>query len=160
MNGVMQVPHVFPVAAAIDHGSTDYATSYVNAGLNTWITFVFSFGATTDNTSVDFTVEASTTNASTGTETALPFWYALTSANGTDTIGTTTAATAAAGYASVAGTTLANKALRIDVDPQQCSAANPWVRVFVALDGGTYHISSAVALLQPRYGQAIPPSSS
>lgn len=159
MNGVMAVPHVFPVSAPLDHGTTGFGTSYVNAGLNEWLTFVLYFGASTDNTSIDITVESSSANSSNSSEEAIPFWYALTSATGTDTIGATTAATTT-GYTSVAGTTVANKAVRIDVDPQSVDDDKPYVRVWVALNGGTYCLMSAVALLHPRYQQAIPPASS
>ena len=157
--------HAVPGLASIDAAATAKNSSYValeqvGAG---WIEFAWNFGVLT-STDVDnqVTVATNDVNDTTSTdsanvETAVAFKYRLSSAVGTDSLGTLTDATSTG--VSVTKTD-DNKTLFVYVDPKACggkkyvrSEFTPATDSSVALVGCTIHFI-------PRYAQASNLSSS
>lgn len=145
-----QKTHIVPVLAPVEVSTGTTNTDVVGLKEYEEIEFLISFGAITGDEVVVSLVESTNTTAS-GTDVAGK--YRLSSAVGTDTMGavTTLAST---------GVTLTadddNKMLLITVDPATLTDGYPYV--FVEIDPGSSMSSmliSGVALLKPRYPQAV-----
>jgi hypothetical protein len=122
----------------------------VNLGKYDHATFVLSEGAGGTGTTT-ITVQACTDTAGTS-PTAIAFRYRLMGTQ--DTWGASTAATAAAGYPTVAG---ANKMIAIDVDACDLTADKPYVRVALTELVDAVCIGSMIIICkEARYPQAIP----
>lgn len=145
-----QEVHIVPAIAPIDTTTTTVNTDVIGVKEYEAIEFVISFGAITGDTVV-VTLKESTSTTASGT--AVAGKYRLSSAVNTDTMGAVTALTA--GTVTIAATD-DNKVLLIDVEPAALTAGYPYV--FVELNPGASMSScvvSAVALLKPRYPQAV-----
>lgn len=154
----------FPVLAPADITTTATGSQYVDLKGAHWCTFVVNFGAITGDTTaindtVGITVEASTAASSNATEAAVPFKYRLTSAVGTYSQGTITAATSDGAQIAASND---NKNLYVEVDPAALPT-NPgadyrYVRLVITPGSATTSlIVGASVILEPRYpGNAIP----
>lgn len=155
-----------PVLAPQDVAATATRTYWVDTDNCTGlIEFLISFGTltSTDATAnMVVTVEASTSNATTDTGTAIAFSYALSEALGTDTMGAVTAATSTG--VNVDSSSDDNKLLAVLVDPAVMKALGDDYRYTCAVIDGdaavTAALVSAVAQHTPRYSQASQKSSS
>lgn len=146
--------HVVPVLAPVDTAGVAIQTDVVGLKEYHQVRFILQFGVITGDSAVVTVEECDDTTPSNST--AIAFSGTLTSAVGTDLLGTRTA-TAATGWTIEA--TDDGKALIIDVDAAQLSAGYPYIRVVVTPGGSmTVCLLNAVAILRPRYAQAVPPS--
>lgn len=165
MNFGFEEMQKLPVLAPVDAVATAKLTSYINTrrvGTGP-IEFEILFGNLTSSDSsgeIVVTVEANDVNdtsSSDNNEGAIAFYYQLSSAVGTDSIGATTAATSS-------GVTLTqasndNMALYVYVDPNV--AAKKYVRAVITPSGdATATLVAASARFIPRKAQASMNSSS
>lgn len=88
---------ILPVIAPVAFTTSAVESAYVNLELMHWAEFHVAFGVmTSDSTdTVTLTVECSTAATSNATEVTLPFYYRLSAAVATDTMGALTSATTA-----------------------------------------------------------------
>ena len=160
-----EVLKVLPLLAPQDIAATATGSSYIDlnqcVGL---VEFEVNFGALTATDSTDgvvITIEGSTAGASSDTNTAIAFQYALSSAVNTDSMGAITAATAA-GVTLTSGSN-DNMTLLCYVDPAVLTAGvtdGRWARVYLTpTSDQTVSLVSVVARYTPRYAQASIPSS-
>lgn len=112
---------VLPLLAPVAMTTSVVNTKYVDTNGLHWATFLLQFGVmTSDSTdTITVTVEASTVATSDASETTQAFWYRLSSAVDTDSLGAITLATTA-GVAVTAADDA--KMLIIDVDPSNVIA--------------------------------------
>ena len=148
---VGQEVHVVPVIAPVDITTTTTNTIPVGVKEYEAIEFIILFGAITTDTAVLKVYECDDTTPTTST--AIAFKYRKTSAVGTDMTGALTAGTSS-------GITIAvtddNKCVLVDVDPAALTSGYPYVKL--SLDPGasmTVCVLSAIAILKPRYPQAV-----
>lgn len=139
-------------------GTTDTAAlPWVDLAYANWCDFHFC--APVINTdSIDVTIEESITGDTTTpeTEVAIPFRYRVLDAAGGDTIGTlTTADSAGIGMDSASGEALLHI---ISIDPKDLDDGYRFVRIKIAQQANTASGTTfwANAILQPRYAQAVP----
>lgn len=145
-----QYTHIVPVLAPIDTAASTVNTDVVGLKEYEEIEFVVSFGVITGDSVVCSLVESTNTTAS-GSDVAGK--YRLTSAVGADLTGAVTTLTTS-GVTVAAGDD--GKAVIISVDPATLTDGYPYV--FVEVDPGSSMsicLVSAVALLKPRYPQAV-----
>ena len=141
--------HIVPVIAPVDTTSTTINSDVVGLKEYHGVEFLINFGVITGDTVVVTVEECDDTTPT--TTTAITFHYRKSSAVGTDSMGSLTAAT-------TSGVTIAatddNKLLAIYVDGAQLSDGYPYIR-FVADPGASMSacLISAVAVLKPRYEQ-------
>ena len=126
-----------------------------------WLSFLINWGTiTADTDTVVFKVysttnEAGSTNAA---DTALPFWYRLSSAVGADNWGDVTEVSTGSDGVTVNGT-LDDKMLIIDVDPavipsKDADATHVYVDIDVSITAtDTAPIGSIIGVFEPRYPQ-------
>ena len=161
---------VLPVIAPVDTAATAQVSAFVDCDQLHWLTFIIPFGNCTSDDSdiVAITVRCSTEDTSATTEPMnIDFWYRLSSAVATDSMGVITAATSDGIGTSDDGINAAgldSKVLIIDVDPSVVAAkaatsgGNRWVSVAIA-PTGPITIDGAIAIGEPRYpGNSIPSS--
>lgn len=154
---------VLPIIAPVAFTTSVVESEYVHMDGMHWATFLVEFGVmTSDSTdTVTLTIECSTAATSNATEVTLPFWYRLSSAVATDTMGAITTATTA-GMAVTA--TDDAKMVIIDVDPAIIPAAltdGAWLRVVATpSDAVASGVIASQFVGEPRYPQNLIPSSS
>jgi len=145
---------IVPLISPLDTAASALASPFVKLSNAHRCTFLVSFGTITGD-SVDVTVEAATAAAS-GTEIAVPFVYRLSGAVGSDTWSAVT--TADSGGVAAAATD-DDKILLIDYDPATNADYN-YVRLVATPGSSASAVEIAVmAVLEPRYGQLDPVSS-
>ena len=142
--------HVVPLLAPVDSAATTVNSDVVSLENYHNVQFIIPIGTISGDT-IAVTVEECD-DFTPSNSTAIAFSYRLSSAVGTDSIGTRTAAT-------TAGVTIAatddNKVLIIDVASDELTDGYPCVRV--VLDPGanmSVFLVGAVAIMRPRYPQA------
>lgn len=144
--------HVVPALAPV---STTAAVQTDVIGLKEYhaVKFLIPVGALAVNLTITIEECDDTTPSN---STAIAFSYKKTSAVGTDTIGALTAS-ASTGLL-LTGTTDNNKVVEIQIDGSDLSAGYPYVRAVLTPASASACLVSAVAVLEPRYIQAVPPS--
>jgi len=155
--------HIVPLLAPAA-SSDSRASAYINIENAHWASFLLYAGAmTSDSTdTITITVEASTAASSNATEIQVPFQYRLSSATGGDLWGAIGSAAAATGYAITAEDD--NKLLLVEVNPDAIPALtgytdHKFLRVVCTADIVTAYSLDVVAILEPRYGKNLIPSS-
>ncbi len=155
---------VLPVLAPIDIVATATNTAYVDMKYNTGLVeFEINFGVVTSTDStggICVTVEASTSQASSDSGTAIAFNYRLSAAVATDTMGDITAATSAG--ATVLSSALDNCSLLLFVDPSVIQAVDTarYVRaVITPTTEETVTLVGGVCRFTPRFAGNSQPSS-
>ena len=136
------------------------ATAFVDVKDSVWLDFLVGVGAITGD-SVVMTVEECTANATAGgvTEVAVPFVYRRQSAVGTDSFGAATTSDSAG--ITMAEDSADNNLWVVSIDPRRLDEGYNYVRVLFTQGSSTSDFGCCViALLQPRYPQATPLSSS
>ncbi len=148
--------HVVPVLAPV---SVTTATNTDVVGLKEYhaVKFLLPFGALAVNLTITVEKCDDTTPSN---ATAIAFKYRKSAAVGTDTMGAY--ADAEATGLALTGTTDNNKMVEILIDGAQLSdvttSQRPYVRCVLTPASGSACLVSGVAVLEPRYVQAVPPS--
>lgn len=142
--------HVLPVLAPADITTNNTNTQFVNVSGALWVEWHCMIGNIAGDT-YDFTVEACTSNATSGgaTEITVPFSYRLSSAVGTDTMGAVTACSSAAAAPVAAGDD--NKLLILSLNPADLDEGYNYARVHIAYNSGTNCVVGVNALMLPVY---------
>lgn len=148
--------NISPIMAPVDIVATATRTAYVDLDLVNWATFLVDFGAvaSTDSTGEVVVTVLCSTAATTVGATAMAFNYRLSGAAAANTMGTITAATAAAGAA--VGQADDNKILVIDVDPAAVAEVtgndNRFLHLLISPTSEiTSTVVGAIAVLEVRY---------
>lgn len=145
--------HVIPLVAPVDLGAAGIRTTHVKVNHALSATFLINFGVITNDT-MNITVEESTSAATTGAE-AIGFGYRLTGDTAADTYGAVT--TCSSVGTSFVHSAINNISMLIDVDLAEMSDDCNYLCVYI-LAGSDPSLVSATALLQTRYGQYDPVS--
>lgn len=158
--GLQVVPLVTPAVLA------DGESAHVKVENMQWLSFLINFGTITASTdAVKFSIY-STTNAAGSTnsnDTALPFWYRLSSAVGTDDWGDVTYVSTGSDGVTVTGSD--DMLLILDLDPaiipsKDDGATHVYVDYDVTITAtDTAPIVSIIGVFEPRYPQVEQKSS-
>ncbi|MBT3274195.1 MAG: hypothetical protein HN368_13640 [Spirochaetales bacterium] len=143
--------HVVPLIAPVDTAAVAVNTDVVNLENYHNVQFIIPLGVVTGDTIAATVEECDDTTPSNST--AIAFYYRLSSAVGTDSMG-------ARAVATTAGVTVAatddNKVLIIDVASDELTDGFPYVRAVLTPGGSmTVLLVGAVAIMRPRYPQAV-----
>ena len=136
---------------------TAVKSSFINAALTHWVTFLLPFGSV-DGDDVVITIDACTANATSGASlAAIPFRYRLSGAVTADTWGAVTTADSAG--CTLTSTSQHSSLMLIDIDPADIvcdtgSSYDTYKYLRVVLDGGgslSHCLITVVAAYEPRY---------
>jgi hypothetical protein len=161
---------ILPVLAPVDGAASAGVSAFVDMDMIHWLSFIIPFGNMTSDDSdvVAIKVRCSTEDTSATTEPMeIDFTYRITSAVGTDSVGTVTAGTSDGIGTSDDGLNAANldnKILILSVDASAVAAkaatsgGNRWVS-FSYAPTGPITLLGALAIGEPRYPGTSQPSS-
>ena len=161
---------IMPVLAPVDAAATAGVSAFVDMDMLHWLSFIIPFGNMTSDDSdiVTIKVRCSTEDTSATTEPMeIDFFYRISSAVGTDSLGAVTAGTSDGIGTSDDGINASafdNKVLIIGVDAQTVAAkaatsgGNRWVS-FSYAPTGPITLMGAIAIGEPRYAGTSQPSS-
>ena len=145
--------HISTVLAPIDLTAATIRTTHVKVNNALAATFLINWGVITNDT-MNITVEVSTSAATAGAE-AIGFGYRLTGDTASDTYGAVTTCDSLG--TSFAHGDINNISMLIDVDLAELSDDCNYL-CFEIVAGSDPSLTSAIALLQVRYGQYDPVS--
>ncbi len=144
--------HIVPCLAPVDTAAATAASDVIDAGECTRVQFLVYFG-TLDVVGVLTVYEANDNVPTTSVATAL-FTYRLSANTGTDLMGAVTAGAAAIATAVADG----QQMYVIDIEPANLTQGFHYVWVEWNPTAGAANLISIVALVTPRYSQAVVPS--
>ena len=145
--------HIIPVLAPVDLGASTIRTTHVKTNHALAATFLINFGVITNDT-MNITVEESTSATTVGAA-AIGFGYRLTGSTASDTYGAVT--TCDGDGTSFAHGNINNISMLLEVDLAELSDDCNYLCVKIVA-GSDPSLTSAIALLQTRYGQYDPVS--
>ena len=144
--------HIIPVFAPLDLAANDMTTTHIKVTNALRVTYLLSFGVLTGDSLV-VTVECSSA-ASTTSASAIPFTYRLTGDTTSDTYG---AVTTCDTDGLIVSETNDNKLLIVDVNMSDVADTASYVALSLVTESSlSVCLASAVALVQTRYGQYDP----
>ena len=144
--------HIIPVFAPLDLGSGDMTTTHIKVTNALRITYLLSFGVITGDTAT-ITIECSSA-ATTTSASAIPFTYRLTGDTASDTYGDVTTCDTDGLLITASDD---NKLLMVDVNMSDVADTASYVALSCVTAGSmSACVTSAVALVQTRYGQYDP----
>jgi len=147
-----QNTHIIPVIAPIDLVANDITTTHIKVTNALRITYLMGFGVITGDTAT-ITVECSSA-ATTTSASAIPFTYRLTGDTAMDTYG---AVTTCDTDGLLITASYDNMLLMVDVNMSDVADTASYVALsFVTESGMSACLVSAVALVETRYGQYDP----
>ena len=147
-----QNTHVIPVIAPIDLAANDITTTHIKVTNALRITYLVGFGVITGDTAT-ITVECSSA-ATTTSASAIPFTYRLTGDTAMDTYG---AVTTCDTDGLLITASYDNMLLMVDVNMSDVADTASYVALSVVTAGSmSACVVSAVALVETRYGQLNP----
>ena len=147
-----QNTHIIPVIAPIDLAANDITTTHIKVTNALRITYLVGFGVITGDTAT-ITVECSSA-ATTTSASAIPFTYRLTGDTAMDTYG---AVTTCDTDGLLITASYDNMLLMVDVNMSDVADAASYVALSVVTAGSmSACVVSAVALVETRYGQLNP----
>jgi len=144
--------HIVPCLAPIDTTNVTAVSDVIDAGECTHVQFLIYFGAT-DVAGV-FNVYECDDNVPTTPVATAEFTYRWSAATGTDLMGAVTAGT----LATATPGTEDGMILVIDIDPANLTQGFPYVCVDWNPTAGANNLIAMLALVTPRYSQAVVPS--
>jgi len=146
---------VLPILAPQNMTTTAVSSGEIYLRDIHWVTFFVEFGAfTSDSTDIcTITIESSTSNSTAATDSTQAFWYRLSSAVDTDSMGAVSTATTSG--VEIGATSDDNKMLIIDVDPAAVINADSdalYLRVVATPSADVAGLQiAAQAIGEPRY---------
>ena len=145
--------HIIPVFAPYDLAANDMTTTHIKVTNALRVTYLLSFGVLTGD-SATVTVECSSA-ASTTSAVKIPFTYRLTGDTASDTYGDVT--TCDTDGLVISEATDDNKLLMVDVNMSDVADTASYVALNLVTESSlTVTLASVVALVQTRYGQYDP----
>ena len=144
--------HIIPVFAPLDLVANDFTTTHIKVTNALSITYLVSFGVITTDTAT-LTVECSSA-ATTTSASAIPFTYRLTGDTASDTYGDVTTCDTDGVLITAS---YDNMLMMVDVNMSHVADTASYVALsFVTESSMSVCLVSAVALVQTRYGQYDP----
>ena len=145
--------HIVPGLAPVDIGNVTTTSDIIDAGDCTHVQFLVYFGALDVDGVVN--VYECTTAAGASADAITDFTYRFSAATGTDLMG---AVTAGALNVAVTDGTHDGTILVIDIEPMKLTQDHPYVYCEYDPTLGAANLLAIIALVTPRYSQAIVPS--